>query len=31
MKNGIKYIEMDGKYYDYYSYTNAGILIQEFI
>jgi superfamily II DNA or RNA helicase len=31
MKNGIKYVEMDGKYYDYYSYTNAGILIQEFI
>ena len=31
MKNGIKYIEMDGKYYNYYSYTNAGILIQEFI
>jgi superfamily II DNA or RNA helicase len=31
MKNGIKYVEMDGKYYDYYSYINAGILIQEFI
>ena len=31
MKNGIKYIEMEGKYYNYYSYINAGILIQEFI
>ena len=31
MKRGVKYIEMDGKYYDYYSYMNAGILIPEFI
>jgi superfamily II DNA or RNA helicase len=31
MKKGIKYIEMDGKYYDYYSYINAGILIPEVI
>jgi len=30
-KSGIKYIEMDGKYYDYYSYMNAGILIPEII
>jgi hypothetical protein len=31
MKKGIKYIEMDGKYYNYYSYINAGILIPEVI
>ena len=31
MKNGVKYIEMDGRYYDYYSYINAGILIPELI
>lgn len=30
-KDGIKYIEMDGKYYDYYSYMNAGILIPEIL
>ena len=29
MKNGIKYIEMNGKYYNYFSYVNAGILFQE--
>ena len=31
MKNGIKFIEMDGKYYDYYSYINAGVLVPELI
>jgi hypothetical protein len=31
MKKGVKYIEMDGKYYDYYSYINAGILVPEVI
>jgi len=31
MKKGVKYIEMDGKYYDYFSYINAGILIPEVI
>ena len=30
-KNGIKYVELNGKYYDYYSYINAGILIREVI
>ena len=29
MKNGVKYIELDGKYYNYFSYINAGVLIQE--
>ena len=29
MKKGIKYIEMDGKYYNYFSYINAGVLIKE--
>jgi len=28
-KKGIKYVEMDGKIYNYYSYINAGILIRE--
>ena len=31
MKKGIKYIEMDGKYYNYFSYINAGVLIPEVI
>jgi hypothetical protein len=31
MKKDIKYIEMDGKYYNYFSYINAGILIPEII
>jgi hypothetical protein len=31
MKKGIKYIEMDGKYYNYFSYINAGVLIPEII
>jgi hypothetical protein len=30
-KKGIKYVELDGKYYDYFSYVNAGILIPEII
>ena len=30
-KKGIKYVELDGKYYDYFSYVNAGILIPEVI
>jgi hypothetical protein len=29
MKNGIKYIELDKKYYDYFSYLNAGVLVSE--
>jgi len=29
MKNGIKYVELNGKIYNYYSYVNAGILISE--
>ena len=29
IKKGIKYVEMDGKIYNYYSYVNAGILIPE--
>jgi hypothetical protein len=29
MKNNIKYIELDGKYYNYFSYLNAGVLIPE--
>jgi hypothetical protein len=28
-KKGIKYVEMNGKIYNYYSYINAGILIPE--
>ena len=28
-RNGVKYVEMDGKIYNYYSYINAGILIPE--
>jgi len=28
-RKGIKYVEMNGKIYNYYSYTNAGILIPE--
>jgi superfamily II DNA or RNA helicase len=28
---GIKYVELNGKYYDYYAYINAGILIPEVI
>lgn len=28
-KNGKKYVELDGKIYNYYSYINAGILIDE--
>ena len=28
---GIKYVELNGKYYDYYAYLNAGILIPEVI
>jgi len=28
-KKGIKYVELNGKIYNYYSYTNAGILIPE--
>jgi len=28
-KKGIKYVEIDGKIYNYYSYINAGILIPE--
>jgi hypothetical protein len=31
MKKGMKYIEMDGKYYNYFSYINAGVLIPEII
>ena len=31
MKKDIKYIEMDGKYYNYFSYINAGVLIPEII
>lgn len=31
IKNGTKYIELDGKYYNYFSYINAGILISEVI
>jgi len=30
-KRGVKYVELDGKYYDYFSYVNAGILIPEVI
>ena len=30
-KKGVKYIELNGKYYDYFSYINAGILIPEVI
>jgi hypothetical protein len=29
MKKGIKYVELEGKYYNYFSYLNAGVLIQE--
>jgi len=29
MKNNKKYIELDGKYYNYFSYLNAGVLIPE--
>jgi len=29
MKNGIKYIELNNKYYNYFSYINAGVLIPE--
>ena len=29
IKNGIKYVIMNGKIYNYYSYVNAGILIPE--
>jgi len=29
MKKGIKYIELENKYYDYFSYMNAGILVPE--
>ena len=29
MKKGIKYVELDGKYYNYFSYINAGVLIKE--
>jgi len=29
IKKGKKYVEVDGKIYNYYSYVNAGILIQE--
>jgi hypothetical protein len=28
-KKGVKYVELNGKIYNYYSYTNAGILIPE--
>jgi len=28
-KKGVKYVELNGKIYNYYSYINAGILIQE--
>jgi len=28
-KNGNKYVELDGKYYNYFSYINTGILISE--
>jgi hypothetical protein len=29
MKKGIKYIELENKYYNYFSYINAGILVPE--
>jgi hypothetical protein len=29
MKKGVKYVEMNGKYFNYFSYINAGVLIQE--
>jgi hypothetical protein len=29
MKNGIKYIELNNKYYNYFSYINAGVLVPE--
>ena len=29
IKNGVKYVEMNGNIYNYYSYANAGILIPE--
>ena len=29
MKNGVKYVELDGKIYNYYSYVNAHVLIPE--
>ena len=28
-KKGLKYVELNGKIYNYYSYINAGILIPE--
>jgi len=29
-KKGVKYVEMNGKIYNYYSYVNAGVLIPEY-
>jgi hypothetical protein len=29
MKKGVKFVELDNKYYDYFSYVNAGVLIPE--
>jgi hypothetical protein len=29
MKKGVKFVELENKYYDYFSYVNAGVLIPE--
>lgn len=29
MKKGVKFVELENKYYDYFSYVNAGVLVPE--